>query len=35
MADGSVGMLSRDVDMNLFRALSTRAGNEADAARPF
>ena len=35
MADGSVGMLSRDTDMAIFRGMSTRAGSEAEIERPF
>ncbi|MBI3467071.1 MAG: DUF1559 domain-containing protein [Planctomycetes bacterium] len=35
MADGSVGMISRQVDSNVFRGLSTRAGNEGGVERPF
>ncbi len=35
MADGSVGMLSREIGYDLFRGLSTRAGAEADVQRPF
>jgi prepilin-type processing-associated H-X9-DG protein len=35
MADGSVGMLSRDMNERVYRELSTRAGGESDIARPF
>lgn len=35
MADGSVGMLSGDIDERLFRGLSTRAGSESEVERPF
>lgn len=35
LSDGSVGMLSRDVDLSLFRGLSTRAGGESAGIGPF
>ena len=35
MADGSVGMISRNVDWDLFRGLSTRSGGESGLERPF
>ena len=35
MADGSAGMLSRDIEQSVFRAMSTRAGNEPEVGRPF